>query len=289
MKVIEVGPRDGLQNEPNTIPTNAKVAFVDALSATGVSEVEVSSFVSPKWVPQLADAEDVFARITRPESVIFSALVPNERGLERAEACGIDKVSLFTGASETFNRKNINASTDESIERFRPVVAATDLTTRAYISTAFWCPFEGRIDPDAVVRVAARLIDLGVDELSVADTIGKASPADVRALLDRLMPVPVPIALHFHDTYGMAIANALTAWKEYEIEAFDASAGGLGGCPYAPGASGNVATEDLVFALKASGAALDMTPCDFVDAARIVEPHLGHPIESHLSKACPKT
>lgn len=286
MKIIEVGPRDGLQNESNTIPTEVKVAFVNALSKTGVAEVEVTSFVSPKWVPQLADAEDVFAGIDRPEGVVFSALVPNEQGLARAEACGIDKVSLFTAASESFNQKNINATTDEAIERFRPVVAATDLTTRAYISTAFWCPYEGRIDPGAVVRVAAQLIDLGVDELSVADTIGKASPADVRALLDRLLPVPVPIALHFHDTYGMAIANALTAWKDFEIEAFDASAGGLGGCPFAPGASGNVATEDLLYALQANGAAFTMKPRDFVDAARLVEPHLGRPIDSHFARIC---
>ncbi len=286
MRIVEVGPRDGLQNEANTIPTEVKVAFVDALSATGVREVEVSSFVSPQWVPQLADAEDVFAKIKRPDGVIFSALVPNERGLERAEACGIDKVSLFTAASESFNQKNINATTDESIDRFRPVVAATDLTTRAYISTAFWCPYEGKIDPAAVVRVASRLTDLGVDELSVADTIGKASPADVRVLLDQLLPIAVPVALHFHDTYGMAIANALTAWKEYGIEVFDASAGGLGGCPYAPGASGNVATEDLVFALRASGATLDLAPRAFVEAAQIIEPHLGRPLESHLAKAC---
>lgn len=284
MRIVEVGPRDGLQNEPRTVPTEAKVAFVDALSATGVGEIEVSSFVSPKWVPQLGDAEEVFRRIRRRPGVIYSALVPNEKGLDRALAAGVDKVAVFTAASESFNRKNINATIAESIDRFRPVVASAGKPVRAYVSTAFWCPYEGRIPPAAVVAVVKRLVDLGVHELSIGDTIGKASPSDVRALLEALLPCPVPVALHFHDTYGMAVANALAAWKEFGIDAFDASAGGLGGCPYAPGASGNVATEDIVYALEASGGRTGVDVKGLVAAAKSIEPHLGRPLASKLSR-----
>lgn len=257
MRIVEVGPRDGLQNEQAVIPTEAKVAFVDALGATGVSEIEVSSFVSPKWVPQLADAEEVFRRIRRAKGVVYSALVPNEMGLERARAAKVDKVAVFTAASETFNRKNINASIAESIERFRPVVRTAGVPVRAYVSTAFWCPYEGRIAPVAVVDVVRRLADLGVNEISIGDTIGKAVPDEVLALLKVLLPSAVPIALHFHDTYGHAVENAVCAWKEFKIDVFDSSAGGLGGCPYAPGASGNVATEALVAALPGTGVDLE--------------------------------
>jgi hydroxymethylglutaryl-CoA lyase len=254
VKIVEVGPRDGLQNEPDVVPTEKKVAFIDALSATGVQEIEVSSFVSPRWVPQLADAEEVFKRIRRAKGVVYSALVPNEKGLERAAAAGVDKIAVFTAASETFNRKNINASIAESIDRFRPVVKAAGVPVRAYVSTAFWCPFEGRIAPAAVLDVVRRLADLGVHEISIGDTIGKATPDEVRELLHALGPPPVPVALHFHDTYKHAVENALAAWLEFGIDAFDSSAGGLGGCPYAPGASGNVATEALVAALEGAGA-----------------------------------
>jgi hydroxymethylglutaryl-CoA lyase len=257
VRIIEVAPRDGLQNEPATIPTDVKVAFVDALGPTGVSEIEVSSFVSPKWVPQLADAEEVFRRIRRAPGVVYSALVPNEKGLERAKAARVDKVAVFTAASETFNRKNINASIAESIDRFRPVVRDAGVPVRAYVSTAFWCPYEGRIAPAAVVDVVRRLVDLGVNEISIGDTIGKAVPDEVRELLRVLLPSPVPIALHFHDTYGHAVENATCGWKEFGIDAFDASAGGLGGCPYAPGASGNVATEALAAALPGTGVNLE--------------------------------
>ena len=253
MRIIEVGPRDGLQNEPAAVPTDAKVAFVDALSGTGVSEIEVSSFVSPKWVPQLADAEEVFRRIRRAPGVVYSALVPNEKGLERAQAARVDKVAVFTAASETFNRKNVNASIAESIERFRPVFRTAGVPVRAYVSTAFWCPYEGRVRPEAVLEVVGRLLDLGADELSIGDTIGKATADEVRALLGKLLPCRVPVAMHFHDTYGRAVDNALTARREFGVDAFDSSAGGLGGCPYAPGASGNVATEVLVDAFESAG------------------------------------
>lgn len=272
MRIVEVGPRDGLQNEPASVPTDVKVAFVDALSQTGVAEIEVSSFVSPKWVPQLADAEEVFRRITRKEGVIYSALVPNERGLERAWAAGVDKIALFTAASETFNQRNIHASIAESIERFRPVVREAGLPVRAYVSTAFWCPFEGRIAPAAVKEVVDRLLDLGVDEISIGDTIGKATPDEVRELLRALGTSKKPLALHFHDTYRHAVENALTAWREFGIEAFDASAGGLGGCPYAPGASGNVATEALVAALDAAGAKTGVSVEALKKASALVSP-----------------
>jgi len=271
MRIVEVGPRDGLQNEQAVIPTEAKVAFVDALGATGVSEIEVSSFVSPKWVPQLADAEEVFRRIRRAKGVVYSALVPNEQGLERARAAKADKVAVFTAASETFNRKNINASIAESIERFRPVVKAAGVPVRAYVSTAFWCPYEGKIAPAAVVDVVRRLVDLGVNEISIGDTIGKAVPDEVRALLKMLLPSAVPLALHFHDTYGHAVENTVCAWMEFGVDAFDSSAGGLGGCPYAPGASGNVATEALVAALPGTGVDLEAVR----RAAALIAPHVG--------------
>jgi len=264
VRIVEMAARDGLQNERQRIPTEVKVALVDALSEAGYDEIEVSAFVSPTWVPQLADAADVFARIRRRTGVTFAALVPNEQGLARALDARADKVAVFTAASETFNRKNINASIDESIARFATVVPralGAGLRVRGYVSTAFWCPYEGAIAPAAVVSVAKRLLGLGVEELSIGDTIGKATPVDVNALLDLLLDA-VPqdqIAFHFHDTYGAASANAVAAF-ERGITVFDASAGGVGGCPYAPGAPGNVATEDIVTALRAAGAeiALDL-------------------------------
>ena len=288
IRITEVGPRDGLQNESDVIPTGAKVAFVDALGATGVDEVEVSGFVHPKWVPQLADAADVFRQLERTPGVVYSALVPNEKGLERALEAGVDKIAVFTAASETFNRHNINASIKESIERFQPVMKgakAEGLPVRGYVSTAFHCPYEGRIEPDQVGPVVEQLLELGVDEVSIGDTIGKASPADVRALLDVLWERlnAERMVLHFHDTYGMAIANALTAWEDYGVTRFDSSAGGLGGCPYAPGAAGNVATEDLAYALRASGAEVRTDETAIVKAAQGIEPYLSRPLNSRLS------
>ena len=288
VKIVEVGPRDGLQNEKVAVATPLKVAFVDALSGTGVAEIEVSSFVSPRWVPQLADAEEVFRAIRRAPDVVYSALVPNERGLERALAAGVQKIAVFTAASETFNRRNVNASISESIERFRPVVAgalAAALAVRGYVSTAFHCPYEGRIQPAAAREVTLRLIELGVQEVSLGDTIGKASPPEVRELLE-LLGEEVPasaVALHFHDTYGMAVANALAAWEEFGVRIFDAAAGGFGGCPYANGATGNVATEDLVYALSASGAEVAVDPHAVAAAARIISGALGRPAGSRLS------
>jgi len=261
LRILEVGPRDGLQNERVLLPLDLKVQFVDLLSESGVHEIEVGAFVSPKWVPQMADSDELFARITRRPGVVYSALVPNERGLARALAARVDKVAVFTAASETFNRRNINASISESIERFRPVVETAHqggLPVRGYISTAFFCPYEGQMRPEDSLPVVRRLLDLGTDEICLADTVGEARPEDVRRGLEAVLPIcPIDLlSLHFHDTYGHAVQNALVAWKEYGVQVFDASAGGLGGCPYAEGATGNVATEALVEAFRRAGADL---------------------------------
>jgi hydroxymethylglutaryl-CoA lyase len=289
VRITEVGPRDGLQNEASSIPIQAKVAFIDALARTGVAEVEVGSFVSPKAVPQMADTEEVFRAIKRVPGVVYSALVPNLRGLERARAVRIDKIAVFTAASESFTQRNIQASIDDSLSRFEPVIKEAKqerLTIRGYVSTAIYCPYEGLITPAKVQHVVQALLDLGVDEISLGDTIGKASPADVRRLLDAVLPTlhVQRLSLHFHDTYGMAIANALTAWGQYGVCAFDSSAGGLGGCPYAPGAAGNVATEDLIYALRASGAAVSADEWLVTAAAHQLTAALGHPLASRLSK-----
>jgi hydroxymethylglutaryl-CoA lyase len=247
LRLVEVGPRDGLQNEPEPVPTDRKVAFIDALSRSGVPDIEVSSFVSPRWVPQLADAEAVFARITRAPGVRYWALVPNLQGLERAQAARVDGIAVFTAASETFSRRNTNASIDEALARFRPVVDGATVPVRGYVSTAFHCPFEGPVPPAAVRRVAHELLALGCTELSIGDTTGRATADEVRALLALLLAeIDAPrLALHCHDTFGQAVANCLAA-DSMGLRTFDASAGGLGGCPYAPGAPGNVATEAVV-------------------------------------------
>ncbi len=288
IRIIEVGPRDGLQNESNVVSTDAKVSFVDALSKSGVAEIEAGSFVSPRAIPQLADSDEVFRRIERRPGIIYSALVPNERGLERARAAAVNKISVFTAASETFTRWNINCTIRESIERFRAVAfgAKRDgMTLRGYVSTAPHCPFEGAVQPSRVLDVVRQLLDLGVDEISLGDTVGKAAPRDIRRLLDEIVPHMdrSRLSLHFHDTCGMAVANVLTAWTEYGIEAFDTAAGGLGGCPYAPGASGNVATEDVVYALKASGAFLSVDERKVIAAASEIGKVLNRPLSSRLS------
>ncbi len=278
VKIVEVGPRDGLQNEKTMVPEEIKVAFVDALSESGVGEIEVSAFVSGKMVPQLRDATAVFQKIRRKKGVVYSALVPNIKGLERAVAAGADKISVFTAASETFNQKNINTTVVGSLERFRPVVKQTKalgLPIRGYISTAFWCAFEGRIDPVIVTDLAKQLIDIGIDELSVSDTIGKATPDEVAELMDVLLPI-VPanrLAVHFHDTYGRGIANVLKS-VSYGIRVVDASTGGLGGCPFAPGATGNVATESVVKALINEGEKVNVNIEQINLASGLIAPYL---------------
>lgn len=255
--VVEVGPRDGLQNEKGVISTADKIRFIDLLSQAGFPVIEATSFVSPKAVPQLADASEVMAGVSRRPGTRYAALVPNVKGLERALAAKLDEVAVFTGASETFVQHNINTSIAGSIENFRPVVAGAreaGVRVRGYISTAFGCPYEGVVQPEAVARVAKLLLDLGVDEVSVGDTIGVATPiqvVDVIAALRPLLPIE-RMGMHFHDTRGTALANVLAALLE-GISVFDSSAGGLGGCPYAPGASGNLATEDLLYLLRGMG------------------------------------
>jgi len=289
IRIIEVGPRDGLQNEPATVPTSAKVSFVNALSRTGVAEIEIGSFVSPQAIPQLADSGEVARKMERLPGVTYSALVPNEKGLERARAAAMGKIAVFTAASETFARRNIKRGVLESIDRFAPLVAEAKrdgMTVRGYVSTVTHCPFEGAVDPGRVIEVMQRLLHIGVDEVSLGDTIGKAAPNDVRRLLDATLPhiERSRLSLHFHDTYGMGVANVLTAWTDYGIEAFDTAAGGLGGCPYAPGASGNVATEDVVYALKASGAILKVDEQRVAEAAGQIARALNRPLASRLSR-----
>ena len=243
VRLVEVGPRDGLQNEPAAISTADKIAFVDALSAAGHRTIEVSAFVSPKWVPQMADADQVFAGIARQPETKYTALVPNLAGLERAIAAKVDQIAIFAAASETFSRKNINQGIDQSLDTYRQVAdaaRAARLPVRAYVSTAFGCPFEGAVDPAAAARVAAALIEMGAYEVAISDTIGIAHPGQVPTVVNAVAArVPLDkIALHFHDTRGTALANVLAA-LQLGIATFDSSAGGLGGCPYSPGATGN--------------------------------------------------
>lgn len=292
VRIIEVSPRDGLQHEALFVPTARKIDLINALSRSGVTEIEAGSFVSPTAMPQLADSDEVFRAIDRVPGVTYSALVPNERGLERARAAAVRKIAVFTAASNSFTRHNIKATVQESLVRFKPVIRAAKrdgMLVRGYISTAVWCPYEGRMAPKLTVDVMLQLLDLGVDDISLGDTVGRAAPPDIRALLDAVMPQIETnrLSLHLHDTYGMAIANVLTAWEDYGMTAFDCSAGGLGGCPYAPGASGNVATEDVVFALKAAGARVAVDEGLVVDCARRVSAVIGHPPHSRLSQIPP--
>ncbi|HET7081944.1 MAG TPA: hydroxymethylglutaryl-CoA lyase [Chloroflexia bacterium] len=255
--VVEVGPRDGLQNEKASVPTEAKIAFINLLSASGLPVIEATSFVSPRAVPQLADAGEVFAAIDKTPGVRYPVLVPNTRGMERALAAGVREVAVFTAASETFTGHNINATIAESLANFAAVIALArehDVRVRGYVSTAFGCPYEGHVPPDKVRDVTMRLFDLGVAEVSIGDTIGVATPngiLEVMGLLLRDLPAD-RLALHLHDTRGTALANVLAA-LQLGITIFDSAAGGLGGCPYAPGASGNLATEDLLYMLDGLG------------------------------------
>jgi isopropylmalate/homocitrate/citramalate synthase len=279
--VYEVGPRDGLQNESETVSVEDRVAFIDALTDAGLPAIEAGSFVSPKAIPQLADTDEVFRRIRKASGVRYPVLVPNEKGLERALAAGALEVAVFTAASETFNRHNIHAGVDESIERFRPVAArASDagVRLRGYVSTAFGCPYEGDVSPEAVREVVHKLLDLGVAEISIGDTIGVATPSDVFEVVETLYESGVSrgiLALHFHDTRGTALANVF-AGLQCGITIYDASAGGLGGCPYAPGASGNLATEDLLYMLEGLSVSTGISLPGVVEASRALALRLGH-------------
>lgn len=289
VRILEVGPRDGLQNEPETVPTATKIAFVDALAESGLTRIEVSAFVSPRWVPQMADASEVFTGIRRRPGTTYSALVPNLQGLERAVAAGADEVAVFAAASEQFSRRNINQTIEDSLATYAEVAAAARdrrLRVRAYLSTAFGCPYEGAVDPRRVVALAGRLLDLGVYEVAISDTIGVAHPGQVRALLPRLLDtLPVEsIALHFHDTRGTALANVLAA-LDLGVRAFDASAGGLGGCPFAPGATGNLATEDLIYMLDGLGLETGVDLKALLRASIQMEAALGRPLPSRVLRA----
>ncbi|GHE38451.1 hydroxymethylglutaryl-CoA lyase [Vulcaniibacterium thermophilum] len=257
VRIVEVGPRDGLQNEKTFVPTADKIALIDRLSGTGLRAIEATSFVSPKWVPQLADAAEVYAGIARRPGVAYPVLVPNEQGYERARAVGVEEIAVFTAASEAFNRKNINAGIDESLARFAPVMARAKqdgVRVRGYVSTVLGCPYQGAVPLDDVVRVARALFGMGCYEVSLGDTIGVGTPAKARAMLKAVaQAVPMrALAVHFHDTYGQALANILACLEE-GVRVVDASVSGAGGCPYARGASGNVATEDVVYMLHGLG------------------------------------
>jgi len=289
--IVEVGPRDGLQNERAAMATADKIAFVDRLSDAGHAVIEVSAFVSPKWVPQMADAAAVFAGIARRPGTRYTALVPNRAGLERALAAGVTEVAVFAAASETFSRRNINQSIDESLAAYRLVcdeARAAGLRVRGYLSTCFSCPFEGPVAPAQVAGVAARLRDLGVFEVAISDTIGAAHPGQVPVVLDAVTAhVPLAeLALHFHDTRGTALANVL-AGLDYGVTTFDSSAGGLGGCPYAPGASGNLATEDLLFMLHGLGIHTGVSLDAVAAASRFVGAKLDHGLPSRYLQAPP--
>jgi hydroxymethylglutaryl-CoA lyase len=257
VRIVEVGPRDGLQNEKTLVPAADKIALIDRLSATGLRSIEATSFVSPKWVPQLADATEVYTGIAKRPGVRYPVLVPNETGYERARAVGVDEIAVFTAASEAFNRKNINASIEESLQRFAPVLErakADGVAVRGYVSTVLGCPYQGDVPVADVVRVAKALHAMGCYEVSLGDTIGIGTPAKAAAMLRAVaVEVPMPaLAIHFHDTYGQALAN-IHACLEEGVRVVDAAVSGTGGCPYARGASGNVASEDVVYMLHGMG------------------------------------
>ncbi|HEX7778073.1 MAG TPA: hydroxymethylglutaryl-CoA lyase [Vicinamibacterales bacterium] len=287
--IFEVGPRDGLQNEAANVPTTDKIAFVDRLTTAGLPAIEVSAFVSPKWVPQMADAAEVFRGISRRPGTRYSALVPNLKGLDRALEAGVTEVAVFAAASETFSRRNINQSIEASLAAYEEVARAADaagVRVRGYLSTAFGCPFEGDVPTERVIDLTSRLLDLGLFEVAVSDTIGIAHPGQVRMVLTamtRSLP-PARLALHFHDTRGTALANVLAS-LEFGIRTFDASAGGLGGCPYAPGASGNLATEDLVYLLDGLGHETGVRLDGVVSAAQPLEHVIGHRLPSRVLQA----
>ena len=287
--VVEVGPRDGLQNEAAVVPAADKIGFVDRLSAAGLAVVEAGAFVSPKWVPQMADTAAVFAGIARRPGVRYPALVPNLTGLERAREAGVTDVAVFAAASETFSQKNINQTIEGSLALYRTVCVKANefgMRVRGYVSTAFGCPFEGAVPAARVAEVSCALIDMGVYEVAVSDTIGIAHPGQVPQVIEAVVArVPLHLlALHFHDTRGTALANVLSA-LECGVTTFDSAAGGLGGCPYAPGATGNLATEDLVYMLNGLGVETGVNLDAVVDASAFIESRVGHPLPSRYFRA----
>ncbi len=282
VRVVEVGPRDGLQNEKASVPTGQKIHFIQMLAEAGLPVVEATSFVSPRAIPQLSDASEVMAGLTRLPDTAYPVLVPNVKGMERALAAGVRSIAVFTAASESFTRHNINATIAESLANFRPVVVMArqeGVPVRGYISTVFGCPYEGAVDPRQALRVAQALLEMGINELSLGDTIGVATPnqvVDVISLFVNEGAIPVEqVAVHFHDTRGTALANVLAA-LQLGVSIVDSSAGGLGGCPYAPGAAGNLATEDLLYMLHGMGIETGVNLEKVVEATRFITPYLGH-------------
>lgn len=289
VSIVEVGARDGLQNEKQEVTAAVKIELVNRLSAAGFRNVEAGSFVSPKWVPQMADTAEVLARIARKPGVRYPVLVPNLKGLEAAQAAGVDEIAVFGAASESFSRKNINASVAESLERFAPVVAAAlalDMRVRAYVSTVISCPYEGPIAPKSVAAMAKAFVDMGCYEISLGDTIGTGTPGTTLAMLDAVGAV-VPVSMlagHYHDTFGQALAN-IHASLQFGIATFDSSVSGLGGCPYAKGASGNVATEDVVYLLHGMGIETGIDLDRLVDTGAFICHALGRESGSRVARA----
>jgi len=289
VSIYEVSLRDGLQNEKVTVPLGDKLRLVDALVAAGLKRIEVTSFVSPKWIPQLADADSLVRALEHPPGVTFSALVPNAMGLQRARAAGIGEIAVFISASETHNRKNVNKTIDATIAAFEETIGPAilaNLRVRGYVSTVWGCPYEGFVDPARALEIATRLLDLGCYQVSLGDTIGVGTPRQTQAILERMLgDIPAPkIAMHMHDTRGTALANILVG-LELGIRDFDASVGGLGGCPYAPGAAGNCATEDLVYMLQGMGIASGVDLERLVEAGRAAESIVGRKLPGKVHQS----
>jgi isopropylmalate/homocitrate/citramalate synthase len=289
VQIVEVGPRDGLQNEPAHVATAEKVAFVNRLSEAGHSAIEVGAFVSSRWVPQMADSAEVFAHITRREGVRYLALVPNLTGLRRAQAANAADVAIFAAASQTFSQRNLNQSISESMAGYALVceeATGAGMNVRAYLSTSFGCPFEGTVPPETVADLAARLVDMGVYEVALSDTIGGAHPGQISEVVGAVARrIPVErIALHLHDTRGTALVNVYAGLLA-GVTTYDSSAGGLGGCPFAPGAAGNLATEDLLYMLDGLSIETGVGLSGVVDASRGMEPHVGHQLPSRVFRA----
>jgi hydroxymethylglutaryl-CoA lyase len=289
VRLVEVGPRDGLQNEKTMVPTDVKVALIDQLADAGFSAIEATSFVSPKWVPQMADAADVMARIRRRPGVRYPVLTPNMKGFDAAAAAGADEVAVFVAASETFSRRNINCSIDESLERAQPIFAAAKsrgIRVRGYISCVLGCPYEGDVDPRSVAQIAAELFAAGAYEVSLGDTIGVGTAGKTAALF-ALVAERVPVAAlagHFHDTYGQALTNVYAAMQT-GVATFDCSVAGLGGCPYAKGATGNVASEDVVYLLNGLGIVTGVDLTRLRAAGQMISDFLGRPPVSRVARA----
>jgi hydroxymethylglutaryl-CoA lyase len=289
VKMVEVGPRDGLQNEPGSVPAEVKIALIDRLSDAGLPVVEAGSFVSPKWVPQMADTAEVMARIRRKPGVAYPVLVPNMKGLEGALAAKAEEIAIFGAATEAFSKRNINCSIAESLERFEPVCrAALDhgMRVRGYMSVVLGCPYEGEVKPEAVAAVSQRLYDMGCYEISLGDTIGTGTPAKAQRMIEVVAKkIPVgKLAGHFHDTYGQALANIL-AVMELGVATFDSSVAGLGGCPYAKGATGNVASEDVLYMLGGLGIETGVDMAKLLDAAEFICAQLKRPTVSRAGRA----